>query len=205
VTAESRRASSYLLTLLGLSAAFYAVYYGLHLFYIDAVLWLAEHFLAWAFRPFALFDVAQGLVITDPQTQHAAGVPQDLFSIGANVVFAPALVIATLGAGRSGVLRAIAAVGLMAIFHALHVASIVLTFLASPQNDVFPLQFTPLGVSVIQGAWSFFDKAGYAFLPFVAWLLLCAGPITRFIGDRATARVKDREEKGQPVDQNAAP
>ncbi|HHB12789.1 MAG TPA: hypothetical protein ENK62_06280 [Chromatiales bacterium] len=96
----------------------------------------------------------------------------DLFSVALNWIFAPALVMTTVGFTTSGVVRALAAIALMAVFHALHVDIIVLHFLADGY-PLFPRGVSPALLSLIHWLYKFADKVANGFFPFLAWVIVC--------------------------------
>ncbi len=120
----------------------------------------------------------------------------DLFSIALNWVFAPALVMTTMGFTTSGVLRALAAIVLMAGFHALHLDIIVLHFLAQG-HPLFPSGVSSWVLSLIHWLYKFADKVANGFFPFLAWVIVCSDVLYRRLGGGIPA-LRAKGEPGSP-------
>lgn len=162
------------LRLLGWVIAFAGLYYLWFPLYSKLFLALAEPLLdAVLVRPVELTAPPMGkgfqLIVAGRDTLPFRF---DLFSVALNFIFAPALVMTTVGFTTSGVLRALAAIALMAVFHALHVSIIVLHFLADG-HPLFPAGVAPWVVGLIHWLYKFADKVANGFFPFLAWVIVC--------------------------------
>jgi hypothetical protein len=135
--------------LFGWALVFGALYVLAFPVYRAAVLAVAELLI----RPLAIVSLAPheaGLVVASPQASAPMGVPYDLFSIGLNVVFAPALVLALMPLSFGALARALGAVGIMIALHGLQVGSIVAYYVAHPDNTLFALGLSSQAVAGVE-------------------------------------------------------
>ncbi len=161
------------LRLLGWVLAFAVLYYLWFPLYSKLFLWLAEPLLnAVLLQPVELAAPPTGKGFEVLVAEGALPFRFDLFSIALNLVFAPALVMTTVGFTTSGIVRSLAAIALMALFHALHVDIIVLHFLAQG-HPLFPQGVSPWVTSLIHWSYKFADKVANGFFPFLAWVIVC--------------------------------
>jgi hypothetical protein len=182
VTSKARRLSGYLIKFLLWSGACYGLYYLLFPFYQALVLGGAELVMDLTFRDIGLKPIeGGGFLLGDPLSRHVAPIGFNLFLIGLNLIFAPALVLTTLGATASGVLRAFAAVAIMALLHIAQVVSILYFFLTHARNTMIPTDFSPFVMQAAPAIYTFFDKMAEAMFPFTVWLLLCFGTLASWV------------------------
>lgn len=165
---------------------FAALYVAAFPVYRSGVLAIAELLI----RPLATVSLAPheaGLVVASPQASVPMGVPYDLFSIGLNVVFAPALVLALMPLSFGALARALGAIGIMIALHGLQVGSIVAYYVAHPDNSLFALGLSSQAVGGVEAVYRFLDKMSYALFPLVAWGLICPDVLARLLAAAAPA------------------
>jgi hypothetical protein len=122
-----------------------------------------------------------GLVITGADVAEPLGLPYNFRTIGLNVIFAPALVLTTLGASIKGAIRAVVAILLMIVLHAMQALSIVLVYAVHPETSGLDLGFSSASFATsVTWVYQFIDRMSYALFPFLVWGVLCAGAITAF-------------------------
>lgn len=165
-----------------------AVYFAFFSFYITPVLALAEALVNLIFpsiRLTALYSPAsleKNLGVAIGSLVQIA-VPCNLFVLVTNVLFAPSLVLATLGFTPSGLFRALAAVIIMVVFHALTVMIFVLDVVLKQHGAYLPVQFPELVGEFIQVIKHFLvTQFSYVLPPFLIWVLLCFAPLSRLFG-----------------------
>ena len=103
----------------------------------------------------------------------------DLFVLFLNLIFAPALVVTTIGLTPRGIRLALVAVAMMAALHVFHIVVLVLHFLSPTPNPVIRDLSPTLG-SFSHWAYELADKMGYTLFPFVVWAGLCAKEILQW-------------------------
>jgi hypothetical protein len=122
-----------------------------------------------------------GLVITGAGVAEPLGLPYNFRTIGLNVVFAPALVLATLGASIAGAIRAAIAILLMIVLHAAQTLSIVLVYAVHPDTSGLDLGFASAAFATsVTWVYQFIDRMSYALFPFLVWAVLCPDAIASF-------------------------
>jgi len=155
--------------------------------YASVMVWLAERFadllVAVSMRPHP-----QGLVVLAAEARQPIGVPYSLYQIGLNAIFAPALVLVTVGVSASGLLRTVAAILIVLLLQAFEVVSIVLFHLSHPDNLAINLGWPEATVSLIGWVYRFIDRMAYAFFPFFAWFVVCLDVLFQLL---ETGRSKD--------------
>lgn len=156
------------------------LYLLLHAYYGEAVLTVS----GWLLRPFVeapvtVFNSAQkGILLASPAFRGLMQFRYDLFSIGLNLIFAPALVIMTVGwKGRSWI-RIAASIVVMLFLHACEVTVTFLRFLTEHGNPLIPMASSAYAAAA-KWIYTFFDKMGYTLFPFIAWLVVCAGTLSQ--------------------------
>jgi hypothetical protein len=183
---QLNRLSKYLLQFLGWSAAFAVVYHFTADFYAGVLLSGADR-LTDVVLPVTLRLHPNGFVAVSPEATGPMGMPYRLYLIGLNVVFAPALVLTTLGLNRQGVVRALLAVAIVMVLHTLQVVSIVLFSASHPDNVLFNLGYADLTVAVIAWIYKFMDRMGYALIPFMAWAVVCSDRLPQALQNDSAA------------------
>lgn len=108
----------------------------------------------------------------------------DLFFVGLNMIFATALVLATWGVTRSGIIRSIAAIGIMMLLHSLKILFYVLHFLLDQHNTFIPAAFPTWAAVIIQHMRDFLgSQFSYPLFPFLTWLVLSWKPLQQLFYD----------------------
>lgn len=125
------------------------------------------------FVPLSLAPHPQGVVVSIQGVEQPFGMPYDFFAIGINVIFAPALVLATYGTTISGGVRALGSILIMIAFHVVEMLSIVLFYLSNPENPMFSLGWGAAATTAAYWLYEFLDTMSYALFPFLAWMLVC--------------------------------
>ncbi len=179
---EPAKFSQYILRFAGWSVFFVVIYYLAFDDYAAVVVQLAE-VLTDLVVPVSIQIQPRGLVVYSPAASHPMGVPYSLYQIGLNVVFAPALVLATTGMTVSGAIRSVAAILVMIVFHSTEVWSIVLFHISHPDNAAIALGFADSTISTIAWFYRFLDRMAYAFFPFLAWVITSGDLIARFYSE----------------------
>jgi len=169
---QSTRLGAYLLRFAGWSLVLSVVYYLAADVYAVLVVSLGE-WMTNLLVPITLNAASRGLILTTPEASAPMGVPYSLALVGLNSVFAPALVLTTVGASFSGALRAGLSLVIMVVFHATEVTSIVLFHISHPENTAISLGYADAMVALIQWVYRFIDRMSYALFPFLAWALAC--------------------------------
>jgi hypothetical protein len=165
------------------SLLFALVYFLVFDYYESLVVRVAEVFTDIAV-PVTIQPHPKGLVITSPKARQPMGAPYSLYLIGLNVIFAPALVMTTVGLTLGGALRSVTAVSIMLILHAINVMLVVLFYVSHPDNPSIVLGFSEPTVATIGWIYRFFDRMGYALFPFLAWAIVCPDVIARLVSTR---------------------
>jgi hypothetical protein len=177
---------SLLLRFAGWSVVFSILYYLSTEVYAIVVVYLGEG-ITNLLVPVAIDPSAQGFVVTNPDAREPMGVPYSLSLIGLNAIFAPALVMTTVGASLGGILRAGLSLVIMVVLHAVEVSSIVLFHISHPDNTAISLGYSDAIVASIQWVYRFLDRMSYALFPFLAWALACPDVIADLL------RLRNRE------------
>lgn len=175
--------SCYPFWFVGWSVLFALVYFLVFDYYAALVVRVADVFTD-IVVPVTILPHPKGLVITSPEARQSIGAPYSLYLIGLNAIFAPALVLTTVGLTLGGVLRAVAAVLIMLILHAINIMAVVLFYLSHPGNAVIALGFSESTVATIGWIYRFFDRMGYGLFPFLAWAIVCRDVIARLVSTR---------------------
>jgi hypothetical protein len=121
-----------------------------------------------------------------------------LYLIGLNVIFAPALVLTSIGANIQGVIRAGVAVLIVMLFQTIQVVAIVLFSATHPDNQLFNLHYSDALVASFAAVYFFLDRMGYALIPFTAWAIACADRLTTMTPAGAFSRT-GKPDAGPPV------
>lgn len=138
----------------------------------------------WLLRPFieapvnVFYTPQKGILLASTAFRGFMAFQYDIFSIGLNVIFAPALVTMTLGWRGWAWSRILASVAIMLLFHASEVTVTFLRFLTENSNPLIPTASSAF-TAAAKWVYTFFDKMGYTLFPFVAWLVVCAGALAR--------------------------
>jgi hypothetical protein len=185
---KPKRLGAYLLTFVGWSLVFSIVYYFAADVYAVLVVSLGE-WMTNLLVPINLETASRGFVLTTPEAREPMGVPYSLSLIGLNSIFAPALVMTTVGVNFGGVLRAGLSLVIMAALHAMEVMSIVLFHISHPENTAIALGYSDAMVSLIQWFYRFIDRMSYALFPFLAWALACPDVIADLFRSRDNGTV----------------
>ncbi len=159
------------------------VYFLIFDYYASLVVRVAD-VLTDAVIPITIQPHPRGLVITSPNARQPIGIPYSLYLIGLNAIFAPALVLTTAGLTLGGAMRAVAAVLIMLILHAINVMLIVMFYVSHPDNTSIVLGFSEPTVATIGWVYRFFDRMGYTLFPFLAWAIVCPDVIARLVSTR---------------------
>lgn len=181
----SKRVSRYLLAFVGWSLLVFGLYHLGADVYARTLL-VAADAVTDVFVPVTLGFHPNGVVILSPEASAPMGTPYRLYLIGLNVIFAPALVLTTFGLTTQGAVRSLLAIAIVMALQAIQVALIVLFTVTHPDNELFELGFSRASVAVIDWSYTFFDRMGYALLPFIAWALVSFDRLT-WAMDAATA------------------
>lgn len=197
MSAKARLVRGFLLRLLAWSLVAGAAYVALLPHYQALVIWLAEGVLQ-IVHPVEIQTAQKGLIFQLAGIAQEVGLPYRLASIGVNVVFAVALVLATVGIGVSGLLRTAAAILLMAALHALQVASILLAFLVSDQNTTIAVEVAPAAATTVNALYKFLDKMGYAFMPLLVWFAVCIDYLGRYLARSRTSADAASPQQREP-------
>lgn len=165
-----------------------ALYFAFFAFYITPVLAVAES-LVNLFFPSIRLSALYSPTSLEKSLGVAIGgltqvtVPCNLFALVTNVIFAPSLVLATWGFGRQGLWRALAAIAIMIVWHALTVMIFVLDYLDylnNPQHIFLTIPFPVLVMESVHGMRRFLvTQFSYVLPPFLIWVLLCFNPLSR--------------------------
>lgn len=174
---------SYLLRFAGWSVVFSVLYYLGTEVYAIVVVYLGES-ITNLLVTLAIDPSAHGFIVTTPSAREPMGVPYSLSLIGLNAIFAPALVMTTVGANFGGALRAGFSLVIMVVLHAVEVSSIVFFHISHPENTAFSLGYSDAVVASIQWVYRFFDRMSYALFPFLAWALACPDVIADLVRSR---------------------
>lgn len=146
--------------------------------YASLVVRIADFFTD-AVVPVTLEPHPRGLIIMSPEARQPIGAPYSLYIVGLNVIFAPALVLTTVGATLNGGVRALGSIVIMILLTAVKIMSIVLFYLSNPDNAMIDLGFSDATVAVLASSYKFMDRMAYAFFPFLAWAIVCPDVIVR--------------------------
>ncbi|MFO1350878.1 MAG: hypothetical protein U1F68_09460 [Gammaproteobacteria bacterium] len=186
---KHNKISQYLLPFMGWLILFGGCYYVFFPTYSNLVLLLTSLILnSFTAIGVSLFDVpGQGIGLIYANATTPLGFRYDLFSIALNAMFAPALVMTTLGPNANAIIRATIAIAIMILLHSFHVLTIILHFLVKSSNPILTAQLAPWLTSLIHWAYTFSDKMGYTFFPFIAWFMVCFGAILRFLNRKPPA------------------
>lgn len=135
-----------------------------------------------------------GFALLAPGMAQPFHYPHNLYSVTLNFMFAPALVLATLGTSVNAWLRAVAASLIMLLLHTLHVATIALYFpltQAPLPNPLINKDFPGWLAAFIRWNYTFTDKMGYTLFPFLAWFGVCFGRIVTLLGRLSRPKTPD--------------
>lgn len=179
--------SLFLVKLVGWTLVFAGVYYLTAAVYARMVLTIAN-LLANLALPLKILPYQQVMVVISPQASGPIGIPYELAKIGLSAIFAPALVLATVGFSISGILRALAALVIMILLGALEISSIVFFYLSHPANTAISLGLSDGITHAIGLLYRFFDRMSYALFPFLAWFLTCSDVIAKLVPGRGRAQ-----------------
>lgn len=171
---------------LTVSGAFYFAFFS---YYITPVLAAAESLVNLLFPSIRLTVLSSPTsleknlgVIIGAMIQLA--VPCNLFVLVTNVIFAPSLVLATFGFTRKGFGRALAAIVIMIVVHALTIMIFVLDVINNQHGAYLPAPFPEPVVGFIQVVKHFLvTQFSYVLPPFLIWILLCFEPLSRLFSD----------------------
>lgn len=195
----------FLARLLGWTLVFAALYYWFAPFYMGAVLALADLWVDAVF-PLSLMAHPHGIVVMSATAPEPMGLPYRLDAIGLNLIFAPALVLATLGAHWSALPRAAAAILIMLLLHSLQILLILLFYLIHPDNTLMSVAPPPAAAAAIRWSYSLLDRMGYALFPFLAWAITCPRVLAGTLGrsavqpSPATALGQERREDADRIE-----
>ena len=173
-----KKLSGYFLSFIAWSAVF-AVLYHLGADVYANVLVVTAETLTNLVLPVTIHPNPNGFVVFSSEASAPMGVPYRLYLIGLNVIFAPALVLTTLGANESGAVRALLAVLIVLLLQAIEVVSIVLFSASHPDNTLFSLGFSATTVQSIAWVYKFLDRMAYALFPFIAWAIVASDLLRR--------------------------
>jgi hypothetical protein len=167
-----KRLSGYLLRFAGWSLLFALLYSLVTRDYMRLIVFLAD-VLTNLVVPVTMQAAYPGLVINSPLATSAIGAPYSLTGIGLNLIFAPALVLATVGLSKEAPWRVLVAILIMMGLHAIQITSIAMFYLSHPDNASIALGYSESTVTALGWAYRFIDRMSYALFPFVAWALVC--------------------------------
>lgn len=129
----------------------------------------------------------KGILVMSPAFEGVMMFKFDLFSICLNVIFAPALVVMTVGWKGWGWLRVCAAVLIMLLLHTSELVVTLLRFLTESSNPLIPSASAGFA-AFAKWLYSFLDKMGYTLFPFLAWLVVCANALSQWSSGGRSAR-----------------
>jgi hypothetical protein len=178
--------SMLILRFAGLSLGFAALYALGTDYYAQLVVNTAD-LLTSLVLPVTIETHPHGFVVYSPEAKQPMGVPYRLTVIGLNIIFAPALVLTTLGVSLSAVARTLISLLVMVFLHGVEVTSIILYQASHPDNAAFALHFSDAALTVVQFFYRFLDRMAYALFPFLAWAIACPETIASFFQSRTSS------------------
>lgn len=131
--------------------------------------------------PLSLVPHPRGILATSPAVSEPMGVPYSVSLIGLNVIFAPALVLATLGMTLDAAVRVLLAILIMIGLQAVEIWSILMFYLSHPDNTWMSLEFSESAVTAYAWIYRFLDRMCYVLFPFLAWAIVCPDVIGRLL------------------------
>lgn len=165
---------------LGWTVVFAGLYYWGSDVYIRLVLAAAD-VLTDTIIPVTLQSHPKGIVVLSPAAQQPMGMPYSMFLTCLNAIFAPALVLTTVGVAWGGIFRASLAILVMLGLHSINASTIVLFHVSHPENPLFDLNLSHQATAVFAWTYQFFDRMAYAFFPLLAWAIVCPDVISDYI------------------------
>lgn len=150
----------------------------LHYFFWQTYLQPVFAAVPWLLSPFTDANLTlqaignQGFSVTYPGIPAPLPFRYNLYSITLNLIFVPALVLATSRHWRWLGLQLLGAVMVMMGLHALQLASIMLMHLTSQPNPLLSQQTMAHFAGSAQWLYGLLDKMGYTLFPFLAWILV---------------------------------